>query len=220
MAKERAAQILQILRERFPLPKWSEMQGEPFETLVNTILSQNTADVNSDRAFESLSKRFEIKPEVLAKTELAEIESAIRVSGLYQNKAKAIKQAAHIILEKYGGTMKPILSLPLEEARKLLLEFPGVGPKTADVVLLFSSNQSTIPVDTHVNRVTKRLGFAPQNGNYKTVRECLEGLFEPRDFLAVHLLLIFHGRTYCKARRPLHDKCPIIQYCPSKECCA
>lgn len=106
--------------------------------------------------------------------------------------------------------------MPLEEARKALMELPGVGPKTADVVLLFSANQPTIPVDTHVNRVSKRLGLAPAKGSYEEVRLSLQSLFEPKDYLAVHLLLIAHGRTYCKAIKPRCANCPVNAYCPSK----
>ncbi|HLN46328.1 MAG TPA: endonuclease III [Candidatus Sulfotelmatobacter sp.] len=201
------------------MPSWAELRGEPFETLVNTILSQNTADTNSTRAYESLSKRFEIKPEVLAKANIGEIEEAIKVSGLYKNKAQNIKQSAIIICKKYHGSLKPVLSLPLEEARSTLMQFPGVGPKTADVVLLFSADQATIPVDTHVKRVTKRLGFAPVNANYETIRQNLQSLYKPADYLAVHILLIMHGRKYCKALHPLHNECPINSCCPSRSCC-
>jgi endonuclease-3 len=207
---------LQILQRTLALPKWFKSRRNPFETLVTTILSQNTADRNTARAFEALSKRFEITPEALAKAELSQIEDAIRVSGLYKSKAKTIKQAATTILEKNNGTLAPILSLPLDEARKTLMQFPGVGPKTADVVLLFSASRPTIPVDTHVNRVAKRLGFAPENGDYEVVRMSLQSLYEPSDYLAVHLLLIAHGRRYCKARKPLCGECPVSAECPSK----
>lgn len=138
------------------------------------------------------------------------------MAGLYKGKARAIKQAAATILKKYHGTLQPVLSLPHEEARKTLMEFPGVGPKTADVVLLFSANQPTIPVDTHVNRVAKRLGFAPPKGDYEAVRSALQSLYPPGDYLMVHLLLIAHGRQYCKALHPLCEECPINTYCPSK----
>ena len=204
------------MQQTLALPKWVKKRRDPFETLVTTILSQNTADRNTARAFEALSNRFEIMPEALAKAELSQIEEAIRVAGLYKGKAKAIKQAAKTVLEKYRGTLQPILSLPLEEARSTLLQFSGVGPKTADVVLLFSTNQPTIPVDTHVNRVAKRLGFAPANGDYEAVRRSLQSLYDPGNYLLVHLLLIAHGRKYCKARRPLCEECPINAYCPSK----
>jgi len=214
--KKRAATILRILQQTLTLPKWTKSRRDSFETLVTTILSQNTADINTARAFEALSKRFEITPEVLAKAELGQIEDAIRISGLYKSKAKTIKQAAITILEKYNGTLRLVLSLPLEEARKILMQFPGVGPKTADVVLLFSASQPTIPVDTHVNRVAKRLGFASENGDYEAVRRSLQSLYEPSKYFAVHLLLIAHGRRCCKARKPLCDECPVSAECPSK----
>ena len=198
------------------MPKWVKTRRDPFETLVTTIISQNTTDINTARAFEVLSKRFEITPEVLAIAEVSQIEDAIRISGLFKSKAKTIKEAATIVLEKYHGTLKTILSTSLEEARETLMQFPGVGPKTADVVLLFSAGQSTIPVDTHLNRVAKRLGFAPESGDYEVVRKSLQSLFEPKDYLAVHLLLIAHGRRYCKARKPSCDECPVNLHCPSK----
>jgi endonuclease-3 len=184
--------------------------------LIVTVISQNTADKNTARAFEKLSKRFEITPEVLAKAETSQIEECLRVAGLYKSKAKTIKQVSKTILEKFHGTLAPILSLPLEEAREALTQFSGIGPKTADVVLLFSAKQLTIPVDTHVDRVAKRLGFAPVNGDYEAVRKNLQKLYNPNDYLAVHVLLISHGRKYCKAIRPLCEQCPVNMHCPSK----
>jgi endonuclease III len=213
--KERAAKILQILRETLALPNWVKGTRDPFQTLVVTIISQNTADTNTARAFESLSKRFEITPEALAKAPLSQIEAAIRTAGLYKSKAKTIQQASSTICGKYGGSLKPILELPLEEARAALMDFAGVGPKTADVVLLFSAKQPTIPVDTHVNRLSKRLGFATMDADYERVRSSLQQLFDQEDFLAVHLLLIVHGRKTCKARHPQCASCPVNSYCPT-----
>jgi endonuclease-3 len=213
---KRAATVLQILRENFAMPKWIEAKRNPFETLIVTVISQNTADRNTARSFESLSKQFEIKPEVLANAETSQIEDSLKTAGLYRNKAKTIKKVSRIILEKFHGSLQPLLSLPLEEARKTFIQMPGVGPKTADVVLLFSAKQPTIPVDTHVNCVSKRLGFAPANGDYETVRTSLQLLYEQRDYLAVHLLLIAQGRRYCKARRPLCKQCPVNMHCPSR----
>lgn len=92
----------------------------------------------------------------------------------------------------------------------------GVGPKTADVVLLFCANKPTVPVDTHVNRVSRRLGLAPAKGDYEAVRVSLQGCFEPKDYLAVHLLLIALGRKYCRAHNPLCHSCPVNSLCPSK----
>jgi len=215
VTEQRAATILRILKQTLVLPSWGKSKNAPFQTLTVTIISQNTADRNTAKAFEQLSKQLKITPEALANAKLSQIEEAIKPAGLYKSKAKAIKQAAATILEKYHGTMQPILSLPLEEARKALMEFQGVGPKTADVVLLFSAKQPTVPVDTHVNRVSKRMGFAPTDGDYEAVRKSLQTLFNPEDYLAVHLLLIAHGRKTCKARRPLCSECPVNTYCPT-----
>jgi len=216
MAQKRAADILKTLRETFTMPKWIASTDDPFKTLVVTIISQNTADRNTAKAFENLSNRFEITPEVLAKAETSRIEECLKVGGLYRNKTKTIRQASRTILEKYGGDLNRILSLPLEGARKALLQLPGVGPKTADVVLLFCAKKPTIPVDTHVSRVSKRLGLAPERGNYETVRGTLQSLYPPKDYLAVHVLLISHGRKYCKARTPLCKQCPLNALCPSR----
>ncbi len=188
---------------------------DPFQTLVVTIISQNTADKNTERAFENLSGKFEITPKTLANSKVSQIEECIRVGGLYRNKAKTIQTSSKIILEKFGGSLNPVLSLPIEEARKKLMELQGVGPKTADVVLLFSANKPTIPVDTHVNRVSKRLGLAPAKSDYEDIHLSLQSIFDPEDYLLVHLLLITLGRKYCKARRPLCQKCPVKIYCPS-----
>ena len=211
-----ATTILQILQSSVAVPSLVKVKSDPFETLIVTIISQNTADRNTAVAFEHLSKCFEIKPEALAKADPAQIEECIKVAGLYKGKTKAIQTASKIVLEKFSGTMKPILALPLEEARKTLTEIPGVGPKTADVVLLFSAQMPTIPVDTHVNRVSKRLGIAPEKGDYEAIRESLQAMFPQKDYLSVHLLLISHGRQYCKAQKPLCQTCPISIYCPSK----
>jgi endonuclease-3 len=215
VTENRATAILGILKQTLSLPAWTKTQRDPFETLVATVISQNTADRNTAKAFEILSKRFEISPQALTNATKIEIEEAIKTAGLYRAKAKTIQWAAKCVLETYHGSLQSILQMPLEDARKTLMQFPGIGPKTADVVLLFSAKQPTIPVDTHVNRVAKRLGFAPEKADYEIVRGCLQALFDPTDYLAVHLLFIAHGRKTCKAIRPLCRQCPVNAYCPS-----
>lgn len=210
-----AITVIKRLKEVLDPPVIVKTNQDPFNTLIITIISQNTADTNTTRAFKNLSKQFKISPETFALAPLSEIEKCLRIGGLYKSKAQTIQTASKILLEKFAGNMKPILALPMEQARATLMEIPGVGPKTADVVLLFSANQPTIPVDTHVNRVSKRLCWAPQNGNYEIVRSSLQEKFEPKDYLTVHLLLISLGRKYCKAQRPLCSECPVKNYCPS-----
>jgi endonuclease-3 len=208
--------ILETLRRTFTIPKRTVSSKDSFNTLIVTIISQNTADRNTARAFENLSNGFKITPEALAKAKQKEIEECLKVAGLYRNKAKTIKQVSKTILKRYHGNLKPILSLPLEEARRALMQFPGVGPKTADVVLLFCAKQNTIPIDTHVNRVSKRLGLAPAKGDYEAIRKTLQSIYNPKDYMQVHLLLILHGRKYCRARAPLCRECPISMLCPSR----
>jgi endonuclease-3 len=217
MTEERAGKILENLRKTFTMPKWITSTKNAFETLIVTVISQNTNDRNTARAFEKLSKQFKITPETLANAEISEIEDCLKVAGLYRNKAKTIKKLSKIILEEFNGDLNVILSLPLSEAREKLLQLPGVGLKTADVLLLFCSNKPTIPVDTHVNRVAKRLGLAPSDGDYEVVRGSLEKFYEPKDYLAVHVLLILLGRRYCKARNPLCNECPVCAFCPSRK---
>ncbi len=216
MTKDRAEKILRILENNFSVPQIADRARDPFKALIRTVLSQNTADINTMRAFESLSKKFPITPEALAGADLKEIERAIMVAGLYRNKSKVIKNLSRIILEEYDGSLDFIYSLPFEEARKRLLCIPGIGLKTADVVLLFCARKPTLPIDTHVNRVSKKLGLAPPDADYEEVRLALQSLYSPEDYLPVHLLLISLGRKYCKARKTLCKPCPVNMLCPSK----
>jgi endonuclease-3 len=198
------------------MPTWMTATRDSFATLIATIISQNTNDKNTARAFENLSNKFRITPETLAKAEIKQIENYLKVAGLYHNKARAIQQVSRIVLQKYNGNLTQILSKPLDEAREELLQLPGVGPKTADVLLLFSAKKPTIPVDTHVNRVSKRLGLVTKEADYETVRRTLQLIYDPKDYLAVHILLISHGRKYCKAKTPLCNECPLARICPSR----
>lgn len=217
---ERAASILNLLRRElevkppeFMIWKVKGKYGDPFALLIATILSQNTNDRNSYRAFLDLTSKFEIKPEVLANANEDELARAIRIGGLHRVKARKIKELAKELLKR--GGMEGILKGSAEEVRRNLLSLPGVGMKTADIILLFHLGHPVIPVDTHVNRVSKRLGLAPKGAKYEEVRLSLESLFNKEDYLDVHWLFIKLGRTYCRARNPLCGHCPIKGLCPS-----
>jgi endonuclease-3 len=216
MSENQAEKILRTLQKTFTSPKWTTSDRDPFKTLIVTIISQNTAGKNTAKAFENLSNQFKITPEALANAETNRIEECLKVAGLYRNKAKTVKKVSKIIIENFQGGLTQVLSLPFEEARKALLQLPGVGPKTADIVLLFCAEKPTIPVDTHVNRVSKRLGLAPKNGDYEAIRKSLQKLYDPKDYLSIHILLISLGRTHCKARKPLCKQCPVNVLCPSR----
>lgn len=212
--RTRADQILRKLEKSFSLPEWTQARREPFQTLIRTVLSQATNDRNRDRAYANLSKKYEITPKALAKANVREIQECIRIGGLYRNKSRKIKELAKVVLESYGASLDFVYSESLEKARSKLMSIPGVGPKTADVVLLFSAGKPTVPVDTHVNRVSRRLALAPLKGNYEDIRKSLQALYQSRDYLAIHLLLISLGRGYCRARNPLHEQCPVSALCP------
>lgn len=215
--RDRASRILKILKENYPLPNWSRSNREPFQTLIRTVLSQATNDRNRDRAYKNLVEKYEITPKALAAANGREIEVAIRVGGLYRNKSRKIKELSKVVLERFDGSLDFVYSEPLEKARSLLMDIPGVGPKTADVVLLFAANKPTVPVDTHVNRVSRRLGLVPLEGGYEEIRKGLESLYSSKDYLAIHLLLISLGRSNCRARNPLHESCPVKTLCPTAQ---
>ena len=205
--------MLKKIAKLFPVEAWKPRS--PFETLIHTILSQNTNDRNSDAAMKKLRKRYRINPSVLAQARVEELIPYIRSAGLYTSKAPRIIAVSKIIQEQYRGRLWPILELPYEHAKERLMELPGVGPKTADIMLAFVAKNPVIPVDTHITRVTKRLGIAPPNGNYETVRTNLETLISPKSRIPVHLSMIEFGRAVCKAPRPRCIACPVNKRCPS-----
>lgn len=205
--------MLRTIAKLFPVEVWKSRP--PFETLIQTILSQNTNDRNSDAAMKKLRRRYRITPQVLARAKVSELIPQIRTAGLYTTKAPRIIAVSKIIEEKYKGQLSPILDLPYAQAKEELMELPGVGPKTADILLAFVAKNPVIPVDTHIARVTKRLGIAPPNGNYETVRTSLESLIIPKKRISTHLSMIEFGRAICRAPRPRCFACPLSEACPS-----
>ncbi|MGD0175263.1 MAG: endonuclease III [Candidatus Bathyarchaeia archaeon] len=206
--------MLRLIGRRFPVKVWKA--GSPFETLVGTILSQNTNDRNSGAAMRKLRKRYRITPKVLSRVKVSELIPLIRSAGLYTSKAPRIKEVSRIVEEEYGGRLAPILNLPYAEAKGKLMQMPGVGPKTADILLAFVAKNPVIPVDTHIARVTKRLGIAPANANYEKTRTSLEALIPPKNRVRLHLSIIEFGRAICKAPRPRCAICPVNKWCPSR----
>ncbi len=192
---------------------WPKNRDSKFLLLVRVVLSQNTNDRNSFAAFDRLVSKFRT-PEQIANADSREIENLIRVGGLYKEKAKRLKEISKVVLEKYGGNINSILRKPTEEAREELLKLPGVGFKTADVVLAFGAERDVFPVDTHVFRLSKRLGFAKKNDDYEDVKEELEKMTPQGRRMAGHVLFIQLGRAYCRARNPAHPDCPIKSLCP------
>ncbi|MFM9107865.1 MAG: endonuclease III domain-containing protein [Chloroflexota bacterium] len=196
-------------------PRRWRSHGEPLDELIGTVLSQHTSDINTERAFRSLKGRFPTWEEVrVAPT--GEVAEAIRSGGLAQIKAPRIQRILEILREERGElSLDWILGLPVAEARAALMALPGVGPKTASCVLLFSLGLPAMPVDTHVHRLSLRLGLAPPKTSADAAHTLIEGLVgADRDAVyALHLNLIAHGKAICIARNP---RCGI---CPLQECC-
>jgi len=223
MRKRRPSPALQkhmlrrILR-RFPMQSWAG-SATSFETLIGTILSQNTNDVNRDTAMNALRSRFEITPQALSRAPIDELTECIRPAGLYRVKAPRIKEVSRIILDRFGGDLDSVLKKKPNEARSILMEFPGVGYKTADILLAFVTGYATIPVDTHVMRVSKRLGIVRRDAGYEETRLALETLVPAPERMRMHLSLIRFGREICKAPIPLCPKCLVNRTCPSSTTC-
>jgi len=213
--RTRARRVLKELELRFPVPQLSEIGDDPFKVLVRTIISQSTAEINTRRAYENLSRKMLLTPKRLAEADVKEIEEALFVAGLYRNKSRILKQVSQMILQEFKGSLDFIYSKPLKEAREKLQSLPGVGPKTADILLLFCAKRPVLPVDTHVERVSKRLGLVPLKAGYERIREDLEALYAPEEYFKVHMLFISLGRKVCRAVRPKHDECPVNHLCPS-----
>jgi endonuclease-3 len=190
---------------------WRE-QNEPFWLIGETILSQNTSSANSRAAFRSLFSRYQTI-EAVSLADVQDIERAIKQAGLYETKARSIRAVASEILEKYEGNARSFIGGSYQSARERLQKVSGVGPKTADVVLLFARDFEIIPVDTHVFRVSRRIGLAPQKGGYDAVKMALEDEIPPGKRKFAHLALIRLGREICVARGPQHGKCPLTDLC-------
>ncbi|MCE7927893.1 MAG: endonuclease III [Dehalococcoidia bacterium] len=198
-----------------PLYGWPEQMshGDPVAELVLTILSQNTSDTNSGRAFTQLMRRFP-SWRAIASAPQAEVVAAISTGGLAEQKAPRIQAALRAMGERSGDQdLEFLRAMETEGARAWLLALPGVGPKTAACVLLFALGKPALPVDTHVERVARRLGLIPPRSTAEQAHRLLEELVDPSDYYPFHMLLIKHGRRICSARAPGCDRCPLEDGC-------
>jgi len=197
---KRAIKIHERLLEFYGEPIWRNPLPA-IDELVSTILSQNTNDINRDRAFNFLRAKFGTWEEVRDADTIDVIE-AIRPAGLANQKGPRIQQVLRSITEERGSLdLSFLLDLSLEEARAWLMKFNGVGPKTAAIVLCFSLGKPAFPVDTHIYRVTGRIGLRPERMTVEQAHAHLESLFPPETYYAAHLNIIRLGREICQARR-------------------
>jgi endonuclease-3 len=186
---------------------------DPVSQLISTMLSQATTDVQTARSFAKLRRRFPTW-ELVRDAPVSQIAKAIQSSGLSKQKAHRIKRALQYITRERGRIELGFLKkMPDYEARQWLVNIAGVGPKTASIVLLFSFEKSLFPVDTHILRVTKRLGWISQNVSAEKAHEILGEAVPPELYYRFHLNLIQFGREICKARRPRCEVCPLTDLC-------
>jgi endonuclease-3 len=212
-------QVIDRLADAYGTPEWRP-HGDPLAELVLTILSQNTSDANSGRAFVRLLEAYPTWEDV-AEAPLADLITAIQPGGLAPTKAPRIQAALRDIKQLTGDFDLSLLSdMPVDEARHWLRQLHGVGPKTVACVLMFALGMPAMPVDTHVFRVSMRLGLIPEraataNMTAEKAHELLESLVAPADFYAFHIGLIKHGRRTCTAQRPRCPDCALVDLCSS-----
>lgn len=201
--REETKEVIEMLLRTYPDAKAELNFSNPFELLIATILSAQTTDVQVNKVTESLFKEYRT-PEDFLKMSEDELMEKIKSIGFYRNKSKNILATCKILVEKYGGKVPDVI----EE----LMELPGVGRKTANVVISNAFGKDAIAVDTHVFRVSNRIGIAKSDDVLDTEKQLMENI-EKYMWSKAHHLLIFHGRRICKARKPQCNKCPLTEYC-------
>ncbi|MCU0494721.1 MAG: endonuclease III [Chloroflexaceae bacterium] len=209
---EHIAHVHTLLAEAYG-PRRFRGGRNPLDELVMTILSQNTSDRNSGRAYRALRQAYPTWQAVL-EAPTGELYEVIKPAGLGNVKAPRIQQTLRAILERRGELSLDFLAeLPLNEARAWLLSLDGVGPKTAACVLMFALGLPALPVDTHVHRVSLRLGLLGPKVNAEKAHTMLEAALPAEAVYAFHLNMIQHGRLVCKAQRPLCERCVLREVC-------
>lgn len=203
LSHEEADKCLDVLEETYPDAKCELEHRSPFELLVATILSAQCTDVRVNKVTEEMFKKYN-KPEDFANMDIKTLEGLVKECGLYRNKAKNIKATSNVILEEFNGKVP--------ETIKDLMKLPGVGKKTANVVASTCFGVPAIAVDTHVFRVSNRIGFVSENNVEKTEKD-LENKIDRKRWTKAHHLFIFHGRRCCTARSPKCQACPIKDFC-------
>lgn len=204
--------VIQNLKAVYGVPEL-ESGLDPLDVLIQTILSQSTTNVNSHRAFESLKSRFP-SWERARRARVASIEAAIRSGGLARQKSVRIKSLLNEIHARLGSLDLSFLhTASLEEAASFLASFKGVGPKTVACTLLFACRRPVFPIDTHIFRISRRLGLIPEKGSDEDAHRMMSRIIPSDRYYEVHVNMIRHGRKVCRPSNPSCDQCCLIDYC-------
>jgi endonuclease-3 len=210
-------EIIEFLEQEYG-PRERQSDRDPIDVLIGTILSQNTSDANSGRAFASLKASFD-SWEAVASAPAEHIARIIQSGGLSQIKAVRIKQVLEQIEKEQGRiSLDSLKAMDMAEAEDYLMHLPGVGHKTASCVLLFSLGKPSLPVDTHVFRVAKRLGLIDSRVSVEKAHSLLQEQIPHSKVYQFHIHMIEHGRQICHARQPRCNKCILRSVCPSSLC--
>ena len=206
--------VTRLLEKRYGIPA-REKKADPLDVLIQTILSQNTNDRNRDRAYERLKIRFPRWRDLLTAREGALIR-AIRPGGLAKQKAGRIREILRWVSERFGKLSLTVLQeMETRDIQETMGGLKGIGPKTVHCLLLFGLGRESFPVDTHVLRVGKRLGFIPEGMNAEKAHPWMVPLVPEGKSLSLHLNLIRFGRSLCRAKRPLCRDCLLVEECLS-----
>lgn len=204
--------IIQNLERAYGVPE-NKRTSDPLDMLVQIILSQATSDTNSDRTFAALKKRFPTWDAALRARE-STIAATIRSGGLANQKASVIKSLLGQIKEQHGTLDLGFLhEMEAEDAASYLRQFRGLGPKTIACTLLFACRKEVFPLDTHIFRILRRVGLIPQKSTDARAHEIMNKIVPPGKFYSFHVNLIRHGRSLCRPRDPVCERCPIVEYC-------
>ncbi len=205
-------EFVRRLEGQYGIPK--RRRSNPLECLILTILSQNTNDLNRDKAYLSMKERFPSWENVLDARE-RELADSIRVGGLAKVKSKRIKEILKSIKKDHGKfDLSFLREKSTEEVEKILSSYNGVGLKTAKIVLLFALGRDVFPVDTHIHRLSKRMGFVPPGATREKTHEIMGELVPKKKMYSFHINLIRHGREVCTARKPGCSQCILGSICP------
>lgn len=211
--EEMGQQIYDLLLVEYGEPDWRPRRSG-FEQLIQTILSANTNDRNSGRAFETLRSRFNDDWNAVRTAPLSEIKDAIRVAGMYNQKAPHIVETLEILHREEGFySLDHVQGMEPQAAQAYLQRFPGVGHKTASIVLLFSYGMGAFPVDTHIQRQSQRLGISGPRASAEKIKAIWEEALPPETYFTLHVNLIRHGRDVCRARVPRCGRCVLCNEC-------
>ncbi|MBN1562456.1 MAG: endonuclease III [Anaerolineae bacterium] len=210
--KRQYAKIAELLEDTYGYPTWRQ-HLPPIDELVSTILSQSTTDSNRDMAFDALKARYE-SWDAVRDAPLDDVIETIRSAGLANQKGPRIQDALQFVTDQRGEISLDFLdAMDIEAAKEWLTQIKGIGPKTAAIILLFAFNKPAFPVDTHVHRVTKRLGLIDPKISAERAHTELEAIIPPQDYYPAHLNIIRHGREVCSARGPRCEECPLTAFC-------